>query len=57
MTDLLLHWAAGMLFAGTGWAVRSACSHRGLLPHPVGQVSLTAALVAVEAWAVTGVIG
>ena len=54
---IVTHFLAGMIFAGTGFLVRGACSHRGWLPHPAAQITLTAALVLVEAIITVVMIG
>lgn len=46
---VLLHFVLGVMFAGTGWLVRSACIHEGVLPHR-WQLPLTLALILVEAY-------
>lgn len=55
--DWVVHFAAGCLFAGSGFLLRGACEHRGWLPHPVHQLSLAAGMVALEATAVMGTVG
>ena len=54
---IFMHTALGGLFAATGFSVRSACSHRGWLPHPKHQIALTGALVFVEACVTVPVVG
>lgn len=49
LLDILLHFAIGLAGAGATWAVRSACRHTGILPHPRWQLPLVLILVLVEA--------
>jgi hypothetical protein len=57
MTGWMLHLVIGLVFAATGFAVRSACDHRGWLPHPTGQVTLTVVLVTIESTIAYLVVG
>jgi hypothetical protein len=55
--DILAHTFLGVIFAGTGFLVRGACSHRGWLPHPAHQITLTFAIVLVEACITVPLVG
>ena len=57
MTDILIHFAIGMLAALTTWGIRSACHHRGLFPHPRWQVPLIVLSVAFEAVVTVNLVG
>lgn len=57
MTDIFIHMLIGMVGAITGYGVRTACKHRGLLPHPVAHISLTLALLFIESAALVAVVG
>jgi hypothetical protein len=53
----LAHILMGLVFAATGWGVRSLCQHKGLLPHPKWQVPITVLLVVLEAIVTVPLVG
>jgi hypothetical protein len=55
--DVLLHLLIGLAAFVTGFIVRGACKHKGLLPHPVQQISLTLVLVYAEAVLSVALVG
>ena len=55
MSSFALHFLIGVVGLTTGWGVRSACKHTGLIPHWRWQVPLAIALVCLEAFAAAAI--
>jgi hypothetical protein len=49
VADVVIHFIIGLVGLGTGWGIRAACAHTGLVPHPKWQVPLALVLVLAEA--------